>query len=107
MKKITIIFIVVFAMFFVWSGAVPAAEWYLYDQFDDGSGGGPDPIDTNRWDIHQPDSNISISVVNGQASFEHIPSSSKSSAFLVFNQSPESIKAVRVLVGLWRADGLE
>jgi len=91
MKKITLMFVIAFAMLFIgWD--VSYADWYLYDNFDDGS----EIINPNRWDI-QNDTNISITIEDGRAKFVHNPNAGVSnSSFLVFNQSPESIKAVKL-----------
>jgi hypothetical protein len=80
-----------FAVLFITWG-ISSAEWHLYDNFDDGSG----IINPNRWDIQNGD-NIIITNDGGRAKFEHNTNSgTPNSAYLIFNQSPESIKAIRL-----------
>lgn len=96
-------FVMAFAMLFIGWGVSHAAEWYLYDNFGDGSGGSV-PIDTTRWDI-QKDPAVDVYIIDNLLRFCHEPTGVKTSGFLVFNQSPESIKAVRALVRVGYMEG--
>ena len=98
MKK-TIFVALTFAIFSMFWGISQAAEWYLYDNFDSG-----ETIDPNRWDI-QSAANINITIEEGRAKFVHYQGSLNNSGFLVFNQSPESIKAVRLNLSVMGQQG--
>lgn len=104
MKKIILMFVMALVMLFIGLAVPHAAEWYLYDQFDDGSGGGTWPIDTDRW-IIQKDPNASIESIDGMLRFGQDSIGGTTSAFLVFKKSPETIKGVRALVRVKYQEG--
>lgn len=85
--------------YMVWIAAVVAislasaevyAGWQLYDDFNSGV------IDPTLWDID--DSSATITPASGAVRFEHHPGFPEDSSWLIFKQSPETIKAVLVTI---------
>ena len=64
------------------------AGWQLYDNFNSGI------IDPARWNID--DSCATITPVSGAVRFVHHSGHPEDSSWLIFKQSPETIKAIRV-----------
>lgn len=70
--------------------------WVLYDDFESGT------IDETKWSID--DSAAGISVVDGEAKFEHYTGTSGDSAWLTFPE-PGEIKAIKVTVRVVSSSG--
>lgn len=87
MKKFLSYLVAITVMAMISLGSVEVyAAWELYDNFNSGF------VDPTRWDID--DSSATITIEGGKAKFEHHPGFPEDSSYLIFNQSPETIKAV-------------
>jgi len=82
-KLLSLLFV---AIIFAFSTSA-LAGWELYDDFSSPG------IDTQRWDIDN--TSAAISNDNGRAKFVHLSGNANDSAYLLFNQTPETIIGIK------------